>query len=317
MCTHLDCESADQLYDSYKDWATHEQNSHCSAWRCAAHPELDFLDKPSLEDHWLQMHGTSATPLDTKYAAWATETISTTLNRPCPVCFHEADTLEGLQIHLATHLQRIALFALPRSTDLEDTSAEGNASSRDANAGIQDSFQGDLESLASNQSGNTPGLEGESHNPLTIESIERIKDTPESAVKETRTNEFVLNLDSEKIPQDDGQDENAEAEKVARDVLKLNQETYGLENPKTLNSMRDLLIKLHYQAKYEEAVVIARQILDLNQKVLGIEHPDTFADMHELRYLLEKQGKYDKAEMIARQVLKLHEKEFSLEHLLR
>ena len=107
-----------------------------------------------------------------------------------------------MQNHIATHLQRIALFALPRSTDLEDGSTEGNGFSQDANAEIQDSYQGDLESIIQPDGDDARSLQGESTNHLTIESLQRIINTPENAVIESRTNEYILNLETEYNPDD-------------------------------------------------------------------------------------------------------------------
>jgi ankyrin repeat protein len=69
QCLHEDCQTADQLYDSLKDWISHE--SEC--------------------------HGRSLQ------------------RQKCPFC----DELPN-NYHIASHLRKIALFSLPRSTGLED-----------------------------------------------------------------------------------------------------------------------------------------------------------------------------------------------------
>lgn len=84
----------------------------------------------------------------------ASETVSTLPDRDCPFCLHAADSLDELQNHIATHLQRVALFALPRSTDLKDGSSLGDGASGQAN--VQDSRQDDMESVIWGDDDNTP-----------------------------------------------------------------------------------------------------------------------------------------------------------------
>jgi hypothetical protein len=108
---------------------------------------------------------------------------------------YKTDTLEEMQNHVATHLQRAALFALPRSTDLEDSSTVGNESSRDTNAELPNRSQGDLESNIDADSDDTTILDGNIDNPLTVESLRDITGVSEILGTQMRTREFVLDLE--------------------------------------------------------------------------------------------------------------------------
>ena len=72
----------------------------------------------------------------------AAEAVSLIPNRLCPLCQCAAETLDELQNHVATHLQRIALFALPRSTHLGDAGSQEDIVS--GRAQDEDSSQDDM-----------------------------------------------------------------------------------------------------------------------------------------------------------------------------
>ena len=54
--------------------------------------------------------------------------------RPCPICLHALEDVQKLRNHIATHLQRIALFTLPHSLDLDEDSKANDLSIRVNNA---------------------------------------------------------------------------------------------------------------------------------------------------------------------------------------
>ena len=160
MCTYIDCPSGDQLYDSWKDWASHERWTHNKIWRCTEHSTKAFSSRLEFEQHLTQMHAQKRGWMELNNIVSAGETVSTLPDHDCPFCLHTADSLDALQNHIATHLQRVALFALPRSTDLEDGSSLGDGASGQAN--VQDSRQDDMESVIwSDDDNNTPSAENE------------------------------------------------------------------------------------------------------------------------------------------------------------
>ena len=146
MCTYADCKTGDQCYDSWKDWIAHEQWSHNKVWQCLLHPEETFTIWAELETHLKKAHAITDDISDTDKKAMIQESTSNVVERACPFCLLATKSLEALQMHVATHLQRIALFALPRSTDIHDGSSAGEEGhSGQANKEFDDSRQGDID----------------------------------------------------------------------------------------------------------------------------------------------------------------------------
>ncbi|KAL8676089.1 MAG: hypothetical protein Q9186_007357 [Xanthomendoza sp. 1 TL-2023] len=114
ICTYEDCKDADQQFDSFKQWLAHEANDHRLARECVEHPGEIFRSVTDWREHIAAHHIDSP----------STKHLETTANdygiseedRACPICTDEAVTPE----HVGIHLQQLALFALPRSTGLED-----------------------------------------------------------------------------------------------------------------------------------------------------------------------------------------------------
>ena len=115
VCTYPECREEDQLYDRWKDWANHEQWAHSRTWRCPDHPRAYFETADDFRSHWRTSHHDQETPSDE--AARFSETVSTANSRLCPICKCMSENAESMQQHIATHLQRIALFTLPNYSD--------------------------------------------------------------------------------------------------------------------------------------------------------------------------------------------------------
>ena len=147
VCTYVDCKYGEQLYDSWKDWASHENWAHNKTWHCIKHPKEEFPTFSSFRSHMASIHlqSSAGKPLETVCKTLLSEHILDKPNRPCPLCLFRTDNLEIFQNHLATHLQRIALFALPRSTDADNDSSEVNNAPAGAAPNFVDSRSGDLE----------------------------------------------------------------------------------------------------------------------------------------------------------------------------
>ena len=114
ICTYRDCKDVDQQYDSFKHWCDHENNHHRIVRRCTEHPEDVFKSMESWREHIGTYHlqTSVATPIEVIETAFA----SNDSERACPICNQDAVSNE----HVGNHLQQIALFALPKSTGLED-----------------------------------------------------------------------------------------------------------------------------------------------------------------------------------------------------
>ena len=84
VCTYETCHSGSQLYDSFGDWVNHELSQHGKKSVPNSVAATNFQDR-----------------------------------RECPFCFESFVNWETSARHIATHLIRIALFALPKSTGVE------------------------------------------------------------------------------------------------------------------------------------------------------------------------------------------------------
>ena len=124
QCTYESCTDGDRLYHSWADWIGHESTTHNQAWRCLEHPNLEFFDRDAYRAHVVDAHVRWANQLLSPDLVSARQSSSTKVNRLCPFCHNEEHNVEVMQKHLAFHLERIALLALPLNTGFEPDSEE-------------------------------------------------------------------------------------------------------------------------------------------------------------------------------------------------
>lgn len=128
-CTYPDCDSAEQLFRSRREWTEHEA-SHRKVWRCLEHPAAIYRTQTGLEDHLRQQHRDSFPENQLKTIAKVGETSTIDMRQKCPICYVPAD-MEGLgefHNHIANHLERIATFALPNGVEGESDGGSSRAS---------------------------------------------------------------------------------------------------------------------------------------------------------------------------------------------
>ena len=174
----------------------------------------------------------------------ASESASVVSDRPCPLCSAEYKIIHDLQLHVAYHLERLALFSLPKSHHLEreTDSVEDRAGSNDANAlkeSRDDPVDGSKLSFDSNPI---------QHENLAVGNMEAYDAVAGNA---------TLGMQVEK-----GADINAQggeygkyeqAEEMHRQALGQRERVLGKEHPDTLTSMNNLAEVLRGQGKYEQA----------------------------------------------------------------
>jgi tetratricopeptide (TPR) repeat protein len=100
----------------------------------------------------------------------------------------------------------------------------------------------------------------------------------------------------------------SEAESALRTLIDFRNQTFGPENPGTLQSRNRLAFVLNSQGRYKEAETEFRGNVELGQKVLGPEHPDTLSSRAGLAAVLNKEGQFWDSELEYRQILKVREK---------
>jgi hypothetical protein len=129
ICTYPECDSSEQLFRSRREWAEHEA-SHRKAWRCPEHPAAVYKTSTGLGEHFRREHADSFPESQLSAIVKVGETTTVDVRLKCPICSALAET-EGLgdfHNHIANHLERIATFALPISTEDESDGVSGVAS---------------------------------------------------------------------------------------------------------------------------------------------------------------------------------------------
>jgi hypothetical protein len=130
ICTYADCPESNRLYSSRRQWVEHENHSHRRIWRCYEHSTPLFYSPERLEAHLREDHANVLTETQIAGLIEVAET-SVIDSRPlCPICLAAGPFAKGMENHLANHLERIAVFALPKglSGGAEGSDASSNAS---------------------------------------------------------------------------------------------------------------------------------------------------------------------------------------------
>lgn len=94
ICTYPECEGAEQLFRSRREWSEHEA-SHRKAWRCPEHPHAVFRARTGLEEHLRHEHADSFPENQLDSIVKVGETSTVDLRENCPICFAVAD-MEGI-----------------------------------------------------------------------------------------------------------------------------------------------------------------------------------------------------------------------------
>ncbi|KAL6835399.1 hypothetical protein V8C40DRAFT_272685 [Trichoderma camerunense] len=127
ICTFEHCSNSEQLYDNRDDWIEHETSTHQTVLRCPMHEEETFTTLATYDEHTQAFHKEDAMP-----SSFASST-ATNIHRSCPICSIVLGTVQKLQNHIALHLERFAMFSLPRCTDDTGEGGSGDIGSNDTN----------------------------------------------------------------------------------------------------------------------------------------------------------------------------------------
>ena len=126
VCTFSGCELQDYFFSNQNEWFSHEAIRHRVLWHCNTASHHYYAEQNDFLDHMLHEHqlnfGTERlsdiAPLFTRPNGSSTTHLSFDVNHNiggvCNLCFL---TTDNLRTHVAGHLQRLALFALPRSNE--------------------------------------------------------------------------------------------------------------------------------------------------------------------------------------------------------
>lgn len=125
VCTYEQCLNSVQLYDTRDEWIQHEVSTHQRIFRCSKHEEEIFTTLRAYEEHVQDYHKGEA--VSSKFATSAMNNV----HRSCPVCSIVLGSIQKLQSHIALHLERFAMFSLPRHVD-NDEQSDGESQSNEA-----------------------------------------------------------------------------------------------------------------------------------------------------------------------------------------
>ena len=105
-----------------------------------------------------------------------------------------------------------------------------------------------------------------------------------------------------------------EAAEIFQSLFASQEESIGLEDPRTLLTMHNLAIALYRQQKYNKAETLYRKTLAIRLRVLGEENPNTLLSMHNLAVCLTNQDRYEEAEEPAQRAMDLRVSVLGEEH---
>ncbi|KAK3360710.1 hypothetical protein B0T25DRAFT_602509 [Lasiosphaeria hispida] len=119
VCTFEQCQNAAKLYVNRNDWKYHELQVHRRQFICVD-CDNTFPDRPSMGQHLKTVHYSG--PMQQAQLPMLVDLCECqaddTHQDACIVCGKEL-ALSELQLHLAAHMEDIALFALPTPVDAE------------------------------------------------------------------------------------------------------------------------------------------------------------------------------------------------------
>ncbi|QYS95620.1 GATA-type domain-containing protein [Trichoderma simmonsii] len=127
VCLFDDCSSPSQVYQRRKDWAAHMKQEHWVSWSCSFGCSKSFRSQESFEKHITTIHGQNFESVDLQavlnLCRFSSDTNTVGI---CPFCFdYEIKSDKSYQSHIGDHLERLALFVLPK-TLYDDDSDDDN-----------------------------------------------------------------------------------------------------------------------------------------------------------------------------------------------
>ncbi|KAL7789571.1 hypothetical protein V8C43DRAFT_97014 [Trichoderma afarasin] len=146
VCLFDNCSSPSQVYQRRKDWIAHMKQEHWVSWSCSFGCSKSFRSQESFEKHVTTIHGQNFESIDLQAVLNLcrvpsdTNTVGT-----CPFCFdYEIKSDKSYQSHIGDHLERLALFVLPKT--LYDDDSDGGDDDNDDHDGGDDSNNDDDDS---------------------------------------------------------------------------------------------------------------------------------------------------------------------------
>ena len=189
VCTFSGCSLQDHFFPSRNAWFLHETQDHRCVWHCNIEGHGIYKTQELFMDHMLQSHGTKLSWEQMANLAPLFRRSDRSSSGKCNLCFRKSKSLCD---HVARHLERIALFALPR---LSDNEADSKSSQNQQSLEALLSDDGSRSASAKHQSSDEDsGLEstGQASEPDTgptpdlFEHGEKLSDGPDNPVPDSQ-----------------------------------------------------------------------------------------------------------------------------------
>jgi hypothetical protein len=180
ICTANFCSAAEQLFETFGDWKSHETAFHWREWQCKDCSE-SFNEKDEFLTHVSKEHEINL-QLSNEANAIAALCERPAHDRSCLLCPEkDFENVDSLLKHVGRHLRQLAISSLPPVYDDGDETEDGHASVASRNANVAKT--GSLLSEDSRASLlNEPGLEWEEDDVLNAISV--LNDVLEDAQEE-------------------------------------------------------------------------------------------------------------------------------------
>jgi len=123
VCTFPECERHDAIYGNREEWFEHESH-HRQVYHCGERDHERFADEAHFRHHMADYHKLTIelTRNSSSLSIFLQQTDHSSAMK-CQLC---GNTTSGLKNHLSHHLERIALFAIPRTHEMEEASQVGD-----------------------------------------------------------------------------------------------------------------------------------------------------------------------------------------------
>lgn len=202
VCTYIDCEEGSQLYDCWKEWASHETWVHNRTWQCQEHPRLVCYSIQEFRAHWVQHRDSRPLPTDDELDESAI--VPHSPSRLCPICRRSENSIDRLQRHIAAHLEKIALIVFPTSANTDERSQLGSIRSDKAVQVDDQDLITDRE-LDWKSDSDAPVDDSDTLSfPLTKEALRMLTtDEEKENQRDLIIQMFLSNLDEAEAPADD------------------------------------------------------------------------------------------------------------------
>ena len=129
VCTFGNCARTNDMFRSREDWYNHELQEHRLEYSCSVKNHEEYSNIREFKSHMIREHDTQIDDNQTQSQLSMFSRRSQSKSGICPLCMKSTKHLKG---HLARHLERIALYALPVvSNDGPVVSHDGSVISHD------------------------------------------------------------------------------------------------------------------------------------------------------------------------------------------